>query len=297
MNLLTIPGRSETSAPLERLYCAYCLETVRAVRHLQELDRTVVVPNYYESIAEALKTNMEISIDESAWHTDYDFERFLLKTNASLKDPEFKCSLRTSPADAFVALGKAVRNCTPLWTNARVFFLLDDVSTRYLREDLIKTIFSVLLFQSPVGAFKLTTEAQTLEMALYSPGLVEKARVGRDYDVFDLGAEVYEKTKSRPKKTKLFIEEILERRAQYYPNHPKDSPREVLGDCALEEIARNIASSIDTSRDRKAAYNGISALSAVCVGDIGDVISIYELILRKAAGESYPVKSEIQSEC
>jgi len=86
-------------------------------------------------------------------------------------------------------------------------------------------------------------------------------------------------------------------KAKYYPNHPNDSPREILGDCALEEIARNIAVTSETSRDRKAAYYGISALSAVCVGDIGDVISIYELILRKASGESYPIKAEIQSEC
>jgi serine/threonine protein kinase len=297
MNLLTIPGRSETPAPLERLFCAYCIETIRAVRHLQEIDRSVVVPNYHENIAEALATNTEITFENKAWHTDYDLERFLLKTNSSLKNPDHICSLKTSPAHAFVALGHAVKSCTPLWNNARVFFLLDDVSTRYLKEDLIRTIFSALLFQSPVGAFKLTTEAQTLEMALYSPGLVEKARVGRDYDVFDLGAEVYEKTKSKPKGKKLFIEEILERRAHYYPNHPKDSPRDILGDCSLEDIARNIATTSENSRDRKAAYTGISALSAVCVGDIGDVISIYELILRKASGESYPVKPEIQSEC
>ncbi|RJQ50963.1 MAG: hypothetical protein C4530_20830 [Desulfobacteraceae bacterium] len=137
MNLLTIPGRSETPAPLERLFCAYCIETIRAVRHLQELDRTVVGPNYHDSIAEALETNMDIAIDKKAWHTDYDLERFLLKINASLKDPSFKCTLKVSPADAFVALGLAIRNCSPLWSNARVFFLLDDVSTRYLREDLI----------------------------------------------------------------------------------------------------------------------------------------------------------------
>jgi len=297
MNLLTIPGRTETTASLERLFCAYCLETIRAARHLQELDRSVVAPRYHDFIAEALEGNMDISLDADSWDTDYDLERFLLKISASLKNPDFACRLKTSPADAFVALGRAVRNCSSLWSAARVFFLLDDVSTRYLREELIKTLFSALLFQSPVGAFKLTTEAQTLEMALYSPGLVEKARVGRDYDVFDLGAEVYEKTKARPKGGKLFIEEILERRARYYTNHPNATPGEILGDCLLEDIARRIATTPENSRERKAVYYGISALSAVCVGDIGDVISIYELMLRKAVGQSYPVKAEIQSEC
>lgn len=297
MNLLTIPGRTETTASLERLFCAYCLQTIRAVRHLQELDRSVVAPRYHDFIGEVLKGNMDIPPCADAWDTDYDLERFLLEISASLKNPDFVCRLKTSPADAFIALGRAVRKCSSLRSGTRVFFLLDDVSTRYLREELIETLFSALLFQTPVGAFKFTTEAQTLEMALYSPGLVEKARAGRDYDVFDLGAEVYEKTKSGPKGGKLFIEEILECRARYYPTHPRVTPRDVLGDCALEEVARRIVTTPENSRKRKAAYRGISALSAVCVGDIGDVISIYELMLRKAVGQSYPVKAKIQSDC
>ncbi|MBW2083859.1 MAG: hypothetical protein JRI39_12455, partial [Deltaproteobacteria bacterium] len=297
INLLTTPGHPDVPAPIERLFIAYCLEGVRAVRHLKELSRDSVFPCYYEFIAEAIKTNMDIDIKMDDLKSDDDLERFLLRTSASLKKSPCQYNLKVSAADAFESLADAMRKCSPLWSAARVFFLLDDVSTRYLREEMIKNLFSALLFQNPICAFKFTTEAQTLEMALYSPGLVERARAGRDYDVFDLGAEVYEKTKERKEVRKLFIEQILEQRARYYPNHPKATPRDILGDCTLEDIARKIASTSANSRERKAAYHGISALSAVCVGDIGDVISLYELILRKAVGQHYPIRAEIQSEC
>jgi len=297
MNLLVTPGRPNVSAPFERLFLSYCLEAIRAVRHLKELSREKASPVYYEHIADTIETNMETDLRVDQLKSDNDLERFLLRTIASLKKDSQVCTLTTSPADAFESLAYAIRKCSPLWAAARVFFLLDDVSTRYLREKMIETLFSALLFQNPVCAFKVTTEAQTLEIALPSLGLVERAREGRDYDIFDLGADVYKKTKELKRGRKLFIEQVLEQRARYYPNHPNASPREILGDCTLEDIARKIASTSATSKERKAVYQGISALSAVCVGDIGDVINLYELILKKAVKQSYPVAAEIQSGC
>jgi len=297
MNLLITPGRPDVAAPFERLFLSYCLAAIRAVRHLKELSREKASPVYYEHIAETIEMNMETDLRVDELKSDNDLERFLLRTIASLKKNARTCTLITSPADAFVSLGYAIRKCSPLWAAARVFFLLDDVSTRYLREGMIETLFSALLFQSPVCAFKVTTEAQTLEIALPSLGLVERAREGRDYDIFDLGADVYKKTKELKRGRKLFIEQVLVQRARYYPNHPNASPRDILGDCTLEDIARKIASTSATSKERKEVYHGISALSAVCVGDIGDVINLYELVLRKAAKQSYPVAAKIQSGC
>jgi serine/threonine protein kinase len=296
--LLTIPGGGTVQAPFERLFCAYCIEAIRAVRHLQELDRNAVYPIYHEVLAETAALCMDTPFDLSQIRSDHELERLLLALRASLSKGENGTALKSSPADAFGSLAEAIRKCSPLWNSSRVFFLLDDLSTRFLREPTIDRLFSSLIFQNPTCAFKLSTEAQTLEMALHSPGLVEKARVGRDYEVFDLGAEVYEKTKERRKRgTKLFIEDVLEQRARYYPSHPKLAPSDILGDCNLEEIARRIASSTASSRERKGVYHGVFALSAVCVGDIGDVISIYELILRRGAGKPYPVSREIQSQC
>jgi len=184
-----------------------------------------------------------------------------------------------------------------------VLFLLDDVSTRYLHEKRIAELLSALLFQSTCCAFKITSEAQTLELVLRSPGQIELARIGRDYDVFDLGAEVYARITTRRGGSttgqvygKRFVEQILKQRKQYYYLHPPGEPGYLLGDATLESIAKAIASVTKTDKKKNAIYHGMTALTHVCVGDIGDVISLYELILQKAQGQRLPIASGIQSE-
>ncbi|MCI0538527.1 MAG: hypothetical protein L0Z50_25245 [Verrucomicrobiales bacterium] len=71
----------------------------------------------------------------------------------------------------------------------------------------------------------------------------------------------------------------------------------MLGDVPLETIAGEIGESASNSRKRKKIYRGITALARMCVGDIGDVISLYEQILKKAAGQSLPIPPKIQSDC
>ena len=84
----------------------------------------------------------------------------------------------------------------------------------------------------------MTSEAQTIELGLKSPGLVHSARVGRDFSVFDLGAKVYEKIKTPGKGNgRDFVEKILEQRAQFFPPHPVATPSQILGDIPLETIA------------------------------------------------------------
>ncbi|MEN6549588.1 MAG: hypothetical protein ABFE07_26380, partial [Armatimonadia bacterium] len=298
MNLLVNPGSTETPAPLERLFCAYCIEAIRAARHLRELDDQMVVPDYHRIIADVIGAELEVGLDENDLATDHELERRLLRLSTSLKSPSPQPPhLKGSPADAFLALAQAVRRCSPIWATKRIFYLLDDASTRFLQEDVLNDLFSSLVFQNPVCAFKLTTEAQTLEMVLHSPGLVERARAGRDYDVFDLGAQVYEETRGGTGAGKLFIEEVLERRAKYYTAQLGATPRQVLDDCTLEDIARNIARLKATSGERRSVYFGLSALSAVCVGDIGDVISLYELMLERAVAHSLPLTPKLQSDC
>jgi len=297
VNLLVTPGRSEIPAPLERLFLSYCLKAVRAVRHIKELDPAIINPGYRDSIMEAIEVNIGMKMNPEVIKTDDDLEDFLVRARESLTKNEVQSYHISSPASAFKSLANAVQKCSSLWSSAKVFFLLDDVSTRFLKEEQIKGLFSALLFQIPECAFKLTTEAQTLEIVLYSPGLVEKARAGRDYDIFDLGGDVLRKTKTRSEDGKLFIERILEQRVKYYPNHPSVPPRVVLGDCKLKDIATDIASTSATSAKRKSVYWGITALSALCVGDIGDVIHLYELILTRAARNKYPIGPSIQSQC
>ncbi|MHB8782126.1 MAG: ORC-CDC6 family AAA ATPase [Desulfobacteria bacterium] len=283
--------------PYARLFAAYAKEALQGVRHLHEIDKTLVNKSYYRYVAEAVSDYISGCPELSSVGSGYELERRLQTILVRLSQGEGGFSLVGHPSAAFPHLAEAIAKCSPLWTEGYILFLLDDVSTRYLREANIEEILSTLIFQHPRCAFKLTTEAQTLRLALSTTALTEKARGGRDYDVFDLGAEVNEKMKMRGRKGGTFVEKILAQRAEYYPHHPKVSPRAVLGDVSLQSIAEKIVSTSDNSREKKEVYNGITALSGICVGDIGDVISIYESILRKAAGKRYPVSPSIQSEC
>ena len=169
-------------------------------------------------------------------------------------------SLTVHPNTAFPALAEAIRRCCPIWQIAQVLFLLDDVSTRYLNQPRIEELLSALMFQSPSCAFKLTSEAQTIELGLKSPGGIHLARVGRDLSVFDLGAEVYEKIK-RPGEGngRDFVEEILKQRARHFVAHPDVAPGVLLDDVPLETIAVEIGESASSSRRRKEIYRGITA--------------------------------------
>jgi tRNA A-37 threonylcarbamoyl transferase component Bud32 len=286
---------SELPDPYARLLVAYGLEALRAVRHLQEIDKDLAVGGCYKEIAEGIAHYLQTPTTLSAVGSEFELERRLIEIQIALGSGNKEYRLNGHPVDAFTHLAGAVRKCSPLWNNHYILFLLDDVSTRYLNEPKILELLSQLTFQSPNCAFKLTTEAQTLELGLRSPGQIEKARLGRDYAVFDLGADVYAKVRDRD--GKLFVEKILKRRAKYYPNHPKASPAQVLGDASLASIAEKIVTTGENSKYKKEIYHGISALTGMCVGDIGDVIAIYELILKKAKGGTVPVSPGVQSEC
>ena len=295
IRLLGKPGAmsEDPHLPFERLFIAYCLEALRAIRHLRELNERSVGTLYIQSLCQAIKRGISVPFNTAAIRTEHELEHALLDVQVGLSKGDNCCALTSHPSEAFGYLAESVKACSSLWSLSQVFYLLDDVSTRYIKDSTIQHIFSALLFQNPVCAFKMTTEAQTLEKNLLSPGEIEKARQGRDYEVFDLGTEVYKKTR---KGRKQFITSILTRRAAYYPSHPQAAPDAFLGDISLESVAERIVSTSETSAEKKGVYHGITALSAVCVGDIGDVISLYEMILRKASGKDYPIAAIIQSE-
>ena len=281
-----------------RLFVAFGLEAVRAVHHLRDIDEASISKLAYKDLAEAIAGHLTISDDISSATSTYDLESRLNHLLISLSRGERDYSLTVHPNTAFPALAEAIRRCSPIWQIAQVLFLLDDVSTRYLNQPRIEELLSALMFQSPLCAFKLTSEAQTIELGLKSPGEIHLARVGRDLSVFDLGAEVYEKIKKLGKGNgRDFVEEILKQRAKYFVAHPAETPSVLLDDVPLETIAVEIGESASSSRKRKEIYRGITALVRMCVGDIGDVISLYEQILKKAAGQPLPIAPQIQSEC
>jgi len=294
--LLDTPGGGQNKDvdPFSRLFVAYVIEALRALMHLKDIDQSQVVDVAHKIIASVVvrlmgdAENIADAIDSD--ELDFRLNNLLIKMSRG----EISQTLSGHPNDAFIHLAEAVKKCSQSWANAQILFLLDDVSTRYLKEQRIEELLSALLFQSPVCAFKVTSEVQTMELGLTTPGENLRARVGRDLAVFDLGSEVYNRIKG--KSGKKFVTKILAQRAQYFPAHPPFGPAEILGDVNLETIAKEIASSSNTSGKRKKVYHGITALAHVCVGDIGDVISLYERILKEAKGK-YPVAPKNQSEC
>src|SRR5690606_5265210 len=115
----------------------------------------------------------------------------------------------------------------------------------------ISELLSALLFQSPTCAFKFTSEWQTIELGLQSPGRNHPIRIDRDLAVFDLGADVFQTINADKEKGNSFVASILHQRAKFHVSHPnKYSPRDLLGDVPLEQVAREIAASNATSKER-----------------------------------------------
>lgn len=279
-----------------RLYVAYALESVRALAHLADIAPQKLVHDGHEAIAQAVVDLLKPAIDMPELATAEQLERYLsnLLIRISRSDSDF--TLASHPAMAFPHLAQAIRRASTLWQDAQVLYLLDDVSTRYLTMDRVEDILSALIFQNPTCAFKLTSEAQTILLKLKSPGQVDPAAHWRDYETFDLGAEVHGRLKHGGGQAgKKFVEDILQLRGKYFPRHPGQTPSDVLGDISLETIAQTIARTAPESRDRKQVYRGISALTGMCVGDIGSVIRLYEDILGRVRGK-YPVPAHVQSE-
>lgn len=296
-NLIDYRGKKATDNDAKLIWL-FALELISVVRHMRYINENLLVGDYIKNLILLLQsvTTVELINDPSV-STDSDFERYLsMKMEAFVEGGTGQ--LKVSPKNAFEALAGLLMSLSSVWNNKKVFFLLDDASTRYLNINTISELFTSLLFQSDICSFKITTELQSVElMRLNSPGNVALAREGRDFTMYDFGAKVLEKFNSNSIKGggKNFLKAILRKRAKFFINHPRKSPEDILGDISLIDIAKNIISA-DNTEKRKTIYHGLSALAGFCVGDIGDVILLYDRIVRKYNNE-IPVNPKEQSEC
>lgn len=298
--LLDGPGGPQDQVvhePYARLFISYAREALQAARHLREIDRNSVRTGYHHLIGRVVADHIDGADDLGDMASEASLERALQWQIVSLAKGERVHAMRVNPAVAFPQLAEAIRSCSPLWEASAVLFLLDDVSTRHLNQASIEELLSSLLFKDDTCAFKLTTEAQVLELLL-SPGLIEKLQLNRDVYLFDLGGEV--NARLRDNSGRKFISDILTRRARQLENHPDITPEQLLGNATLVSIAETIAAPRKTPRrrDREGVYHGIGALQASCVGNIGDAIAIYELIYRgwdRDGRKSVPAPSRLQS--
>ena len=293
--LLNNPGSTAgpVHEPYVRLFVAYAWEGLKAARHLREYKPDLVTPGYWHHISKTVAGYVDGAAQLDNTVTELALEGELFAILVSLDKGEELYTLAASPAVAFPALADAVRQTSEVWANATVLYLLDDVSTRNLGQSDIGKLLGTLLFAHSHCAFKMTTEIQTMELILKSPGLIETARVGRDYDTFDLAARVIDRLTDG--KGMDFVENILDSRSRFYPKHPQRTPRQLLGDTPLEQIARDIATTSANAPQKKAVYRGLRALTALCVGDIGDILKLYEAIITHYDGSSFPVPFEKQS--
>ena len=285
--------RPSTDQLFARLLVAYAVAAARAMAHLADLDGKALAFDACVRLVQAVADSLTPVPDVGDPATVEQLERYLgnLLVRVSRSDSEYL--LATNANTAFPLLAEAIRRASPTWANSQVLFLLDDVSTRYLDTQRIEDLLSSLIFQHPHCAFKLTSEAQTIFLSLKSPGKVHPAAAGRDFETFDLGAQVQARLKERSGRS--FILDVLKARSRLYAGHRSHSPDQVLGDIDLESIARSIAETQTRSRERKRLYHGLRALAGVCVGNIGTVIQVYQEIL---AGhpKSLPVSPERQNE-
>lgn len=284
---------------LTRLFVAYALQAVRALMHLSDIDPSVIAPGAHSRLASAVADYLEGGDDLQHSISLDDLERRLQRIFVLTVSGNDRYLVKQAPVEVFSHLAERLRECSEVFESASIFYLLDDVSTRYLELDKIETLLSALLFQSPTCAFKFTSEWQTIELGLRSPGRNHPIRVGRDLTVFDLGEDVFKTISSHGSAGKDFIATILQLRADLHAQHPRQrDPRVILGDVPLEQVAREIASSSEGASQKKRVYRGLSCLTSVCVGDIGDVIKLYEEILRRGSrSNAYPIDERIQSEC
>lgn len=280
--------------PLERIYLRYCLEALRTIRTLKKIDDTIVDDYFYEKLTnEIILKVSNINIREVK--SDRELDDILSKKINLLEKNEGDeiCISIAAPA-LFEDLSTTISSCCPELLNPKIFYLLDDVSTRYLNHENIIQIISTFIFQSSKCAFKITTEEQTLNAILYSPGIQEKTRIGRDLQTFNLGNLVNQQIRH----DKNFVINILEKRNQLITKDSNSYPHPVqlLGDISLNEIALNITKTGNNKKNKKRFYHGITMLAKVCVGDIGDIIHIYNLMLEEYKAQPHtPLKIELQN--
>jgi serine/threonine protein kinase len=205
-------------------------------------------------------------------------ERALAAASQEVIDAHLVDDLSINTKQDFEELALATRRLVDIWGDKQLLFLLDDVSTRAMPLEEVEELLSQFSVSSTHFGFKVSTENQTI--ALTTQG-GENARRFRDYDFFDLGIQVLR----RCAESSDFIEKVLAARSRYTAGVNYQSPKSVLGEQSLTDLAHAI-------RQKPALpkiYWGIQAISAMCVGDVGDTLQLYSALLERGQEKGFPV--------
>jgi serine/threonine protein kinase len=300
--LLRTPRSEALDLPLHRLFVAFAREVIRDLQACELMGLGVID---YNSLGDFSKLVSRVC----GWYEPPSYSADLVGLERSLSN-----ALHNPPAGergipdvnprlAFDELAASARRLVDIWANKKLLFLLDDVSTRYLTPENVQSLLSQLCLQSPEFGFKVSTETQTLR--LFTPG-GEAARVGRDYEVFDLGADVI--ARLRGVRGTEFIGEVLFKRVSVTDAIRNVHPEYLLGRQSLVDIAKVIrlrwrqrsepkkVKPGKRKQQKTAVYWGLDALAGLCVGDIGDVLQLYAGIVAQAAHFDPMISKETQDE-
>jgi serine/threonine protein kinase len=284
-SLLRTPRVRTVDAPLQRLFLCFAREVVRAVS-VCELDETGEI-RYQE--LEGFSDLLRARID---WYNPPANPANLVQLEAEVgaalqaEADQGRDDAGFNALDAFEGLASAARRLVDLWENKHLVFLLDDVSRRFLTSGDVDQLLAQFCLKSEHFGFKISTEARS--QLLFTPG-GEAAQLGRDYDIFDLGREVLDSLGGE--KGVAFVEGVLVPRQERVEGQmPAAVPSDLLGRQTLSDLAR----AIRLEPGKAPVYWGIQALAAVCVGNVGEIVQMYNVMLDKAAGR--PVTKAIQHE-
>jgi len=273
--------RAAEASPAYSLFLAFAREAVTNAEVTQNSGIDQVAPGALDEFVRRLEPVVPALGRADGFLTLGSIDRLLGEAARSAKAqgvPEF------SPYQAFEDLARATRGLLQVWSMKRVLFILDDLTRRFVDDRTIEDLLTTLSMSSPLFSFKVSTESQTL-LPRTTGGL--QAQEGRDYRTFDLGAEVFRELLARGP---AFLERVLLQRIQAVDTPGLRTPRELLGDGrGLQELAKDIIAGKDI------VYFGLDALAALCVGDLSDVIQLYQRMAMSAEPwDALPLKASVQ---
>lgn len=260
-------------APLHRVFLAFAREGVLAAESAGILGLGEADYHGLEALTRLVAETIPWFEPPADFIECYSLERALLR---ALRASSFGDLERFTTQQAFDDLAASLAGLHSQWRHKRILYMLDDLSARFLKRPALESLISQLCIDSTRFGFKISTENHNLALQTQTGQL---AQAGRDYIPFDLGNRVYEQL---GRKGLTFVQQILNRRLRVIPNHNKQA-REVLGTQSLKALSAAI------NAGQPVLYWGVQALASICVGDISDILRLYQDIESRGERMGKPV--------
>jgi serine/threonine protein kinase len=278
--LLSDPKSKELHLPNHKLILAFSLDLVKCLRYC-EVDKIGVVSyieveRFCDTLNELIPWFVKPQNVHDLVSLEFGIEDALFKTR-NLKGKE---AGELNVYSAFSALATRATSMLDIWNNKHILYLLDDLSTRYLKQSNVDEVLSQLNYQAKSFSFKISTETPSLHLTTAGG---KESQIFRDYKDFDLGSEVILRLKNSGVD---FIENVIKKRLLLAYGLDNVSPKKLLGSQHYTDVARSLSGKRNLESDEKRGrkrgnYWGIETLCAISTGDIGDSITIFQRMVDK----------------